>query len=51
MGDYVSSMGIVLDTNQIYVMEIVIMLIVFIISVIPTIICTVNMSRKDGINE
>lgn len=51
MGDYVSSMGIVLDTNQIYVMEIIIMLIVFIISVIPTIICTVNMSRKDGINE
>lgn len=51
MGDYVSSMGIVLDTNQIYLMEIVIMFIVFIISVIPTIICTVNMSRRDGINE
>lgn len=51
MGDYVSSMGIVLDTNNVYLMEIFIMIIVFIISVIPTIICTVNMSRKDGINE
>ena len=51
MGDYVSTMGVVLDVKQIYLMEILIMLVVFIISVIPTIICTLNMSRKDGINE
>lgn len=51
MGDYVSSMGIVLDVKQVYSMEIIIMLVVFIISVLPTIICTINMARKDGISE
>lgn len=51
MGDYVSTMGIVLDVKQVYLMEIIIMLVVFIISVLPTIICTINMARKDGINE
>ncbi len=51
MGDYVSSMGIVLDVKQIYSLEIIIMGVIFLISVIPTIICTLNMSRKDGITE
>lgn len=51
MGDYVSSMGIVLDVKQVYSMEIIIMLVVFVISVLPTIICTINMARKDGISE
>ena len=51
MGEYVASMGIVLDSAQIYPLEIVIMAVVFVISVLPTVICTVNMSRKDGINE
>lgn len=51
MGDYVSSMGIVLNVKQVYSMEIIIMLVVFVISVLPTIICTINMARKDGISE
>ena len=51
MGDYVASMGIVLDTAKIYPLEIAIMAVVFVISVLPTVVCTVNMSKKDGINE
>ena len=48
---YVASMGIVLDTAKIYPLEIAIMAVVFVISVLPTVVCTVNMSKKDGINE
>ncbi len=51
MGGYVASMGIVLDTAKIYPVEIVIMAVVFVISVLPTVVCTLNMSKKDGINE
>ena len=51
MGGYVASMGIVLDVAKIYPLEIAIMAVVFVISVLPTIICTLNMSKKDGINE
>lgn len=51
MGGYVASMGIVLDTAKIYPMELAIMAVVFVISVLPTVICTVNMSKKDGISE
>lgn len=51
MGEYVASMGIVLDTAKIYPMELIIMAVVFVISVLPTVICTVNMSKKDGISE
>ncbi len=51
MGEYVSSMGIILDTSKIYPFEIVIMVVVFAISVLPTVICTVNMSKKDGVSE
>lgn len=51
MGEYVASMGIVLDTAKIYPLELVIMAVVFVISVLPTVICTVNMSKKDGISE
>ena len=51
MGGYVSSMGIVLDTAKIYPVELVIMAVVFVISVLPTVICTVNMSKKDGISQ
>ena len=51
MGGYVASMGIVLDTARVYPMELVIMAVVFVISVLPTVICTLNMSRKDGIGE
>ena len=51
MGNYVESMGVVLKVSKIYPMEIVIMLAIFIISVLPTVICTFNMSRKDSISE
>jgi putative ABC transport system permease protein len=51
MGEYVASMGIVLNWSKIYPFELVIMAVVFVISVLPTVICTVNMSRKDGISE
>ncbi len=48
---YVSSMGIVLDVGRVYPLELVIMVVVFIISVLPTVICTLNMSKKDGVSE
>lgn len=51
MGEYVASMGIVLNSSRIYPLEIAIMALVFAISVIPTVICTVGMSRKDGLSE
>ena len=51
MGGYVSSMGIVLDTAKIYPVELMIMAVVFVISVLPTVICTVNMSKKDGVSQ
>ena len=51
MGEYVASMGIVLNSSKIYPLEFAIMALVFVISVIPTVICTLNMSRKDGLSE
>lgn len=51
MGSYVASMGIVLDTAKIYPVELMIMAVVFVISVLPTVICTVNMSKKDGVSQ
>ena len=51
IGGYVSSMGIVLDFAKIYPFEWVIMAVVFIISVLPTIFCTLKMSREDGISD
>jgi len=48
---YVSSMGIVLDVAKVFPLEIAIMAVVFVISVLPTVICTLNMSKKDGISE
>lgn len=51
MGGYVASMGVVLDASKVYGFEWLIMAVVFVISVLPTIICTLNMSRKDGISE
>ena len=49
MGGYVASMGIVLDAGRIYPMELAIMAVVFLISVLPTVVCTLQMSRKDGV--
>ncbi len=51
MGEYAASMGIVLNSTRIYPFELIIMAVIFIISVIPTVICTLNMSRKDGLSE
>ena len=51
IGGYVASMGIVLDFAKIYPFEFVIMAILFIISILPTVFCTLKMSRQDGVAE
>ncbi|MGN1307300.1 MAG: ABC transporter permease [Faecousia sp.] len=51
MNDYVESMGVVLNMSKVYPMELVILLAVFTISVLPTVIWTFAMSRKDSISE
>ena len=51
MNDYVQSMGVVLNMSKVYPMEFVILLAVFVISVIPTVIWTFCMSRKDSIAD
>ncbi|MBQ7714317.1 MAG: ABC transporter permease [Clostridia bacterium] len=51
MSDFVASMGIVLDASKVYAFEWVIMAVVFVISVLPTFICTIHISRKDIIRN
>ena len=51
MNDYVESMGVVLNMAKVYPMELIILLAVFIISVLPTVIWTFCMSRKDSISD
>lgn len=51
MNDFVASWGIVINIGKIYPIEIVILLGVFIISILPTAICTIAMSRKDSLND
>lgn len=51
MNSYVASMGVVLNMAKVYPMEVIILLVVFLISVIPTVIWTFFMSRKDGIGD
>ena len=51
MNDYVESMGVVLNMAKVYPFEFVILVAVFAISVLPTVIWTVSMSRKDGIAD
>ncbi len=51
MQDYVSSMGVVLNMAKIYLAEWVILWGIFVISVLPTVICTFFMSKKDGISD
>lgn len=51
MNDYVESMGVVLNMSKVYPMEFVILVAVFAISVIPTVIWTFCMSRKDSISD
>ena len=43
---FVASMGIVLDAARVYPMEWVILLAVFLLSIIPTVLCTHSMSRR-----
>ena len=49
--DYVSSMGVVLNLGTVYIEEIFILLGIFLISVIPTIICTFVMAKRDSLAE
>ena len=51
MGEFVASMGIVLNSARVYPLELAIMALIFTISVIPTVVCTINMSRKDGLSD
>ena len=51
MNGYVETMGVVLNMSKVYPMEFVILLAVFIISVLPTVIWTFCMSRKDSIAD
>lgn len=51
MNGYVESMGVVLNMGKVYPLEFVILLAVFFISVIPTVIWTFAMSRKDSISD
>lgn len=51
MNDYVEKMGVVLNMSTVYPLELVILSGVFIISVLPTVIWTFVMSRKDSIED
>ena len=51
MNDYVESMGVVLNMSKVYPAEFIILLAVFVISVLPTVIWTFAMSRKDSISD
>ncbi len=49
MGGFVASMGIVLNWSRVYAMEWAILGVVFVISVLPTIVLAARMARKDGV--
>ncbi len=51
MSDFVATYGVVLNMGKIYALEIIILLGVFVISVLPTAIWTLVMSRKDSISD
>lgn len=51
MSDFVANYGVVLNMGKIYGLELVILLGVFIISVLPTAIWTLAMSKKDSIAD
>lgn len=51
MGDYVASMGVVLNLTKVYPLELVILVAVFAISVLPTVIWTAATAHKDGISN
>ena len=51
MNDYVESMGVVLNISKVYPAEFLILFVVFLISVLPTVIWTFSMSKKDSITD
>ncbi|MBR2834686.1 MAG: ABC transporter permease [Coriobacteriales bacterium] len=51
MNGYVASMGVVLDMTKMYPFEFIILSAIFLISVLPTVIWTFSMSRKDSITD
>ncbi len=51
MSDFVANYGVVLNMSKVYGLELVILLGVFIISVLPTAIWTLAMSKKDSIAD
>lgn len=51
MNGYVESMGVVLNMSKVYPIEFLILFAVFLISVLPTVIWTFCMSRKDSITD
>lgn len=51
MDRYVSSMGVVLNIWKVYPAEWLILVLVFVISIVPTVICTASLGRKDGLSK
>lgn len=51
MDGFVSSMGVVLNLSKVYPTEWIILSGVFVISILPTVMCTFIMSKQDGISE
>ena len=51
MRDYVADMGVVLNAGKIYPAEIVILAGVFLVNILPTVICTWRMSGKEGAGQ
>ena len=51
MRDYVAAMGVVLNAGRIYPAEIMILTGVFVLNILPTVICTWNMSGKEGVGQ
>ena len=49
MRGFVATMGIVLSAGRIYPMEWVILLVIFVVSILPTAVLTVRMAGKDGV--
>lgn len=48
---YVAGMGIVLNATRVYPMEWVILLAVFLLSIVPTALCTRHMARRDSLDR
>ena len=49
MEGYTATMGVVLNLSKVYPLEWVILIAVFVISVLPTALCTLVMSKKDSV--